>query len=30
MIDEFLPNSDYTFCEMRDTVMKEFKEYMDG
>ncbi|CAI8031069.1 hypothetical protein GBAR_LOCUS17619 [Geodia barretti] len=29
VIDEFLPDSDYTFHEMRDTVLKEFTEFMD-
>ena len=27
--DEFLPDSDYTFLEMRDIVMNEFQEFMD-
>ena len=29
VIEEFLPNSDYTFHEMRDIVMKEFQEFMN-
>ena len=28
VIDEFLPNSDYTFHEMRDLVMKEYLNHM--
>ena len=27
-IDEFLPNSDLTFREMREKVLKEYEEYM--
>ena len=27
-IDEFLPNSDFTFREMREKVLKEYEEYM--
>ena len=30
VIDEFLPDSDYTFQEMRKIVMKEFQEFMDA
>lgn len=29
-IGEFLPNSDYSFREMREIVMKEFQVYMDA
>ena len=30
VIDEFLPDSDYTFHEMQCVVLKEFQEHMDG
>ena len=30
VIDEFLPNSDFKFHEMREEVLKEYKQYMES
>ena len=30
IIDEFLPNSDFTFCEMREKVLKEYRDHMES